>query len=244
MSIGTGYDYLSSIEADGEALWKLAHDHAFDVPIPTCPGWTLGDLVAHVGGAHRWMSTCVSSGLQAQERNLPPAPSARVDLLRWFREAQAELLAVLSATPPDQPVWTPIRGALGSLWWRRKAAVEAAIHRWDVDNAVSQQPTPIDAQLALDGIDEYSQEFLPNMLPAVTHPAPVSSLRLSATDLDDSRVLPLIPTGDEQNHDASRAELIGSASDLLLWMWNRVADDKLTVRGNDAVVSWWKSLVI
>ena len=104
--------------------------------------------------------------------------------------------------------------------------------------------TPIDAQLALDGIDEYSQEFLPNMLPAVTHPAPVSSLRLSATDLDDSRVLPLIPTGDEQNHDASRAELIGSASDLLLWMWNRVAADKLTVRGNDAVVSWWKSLVI
>ena len=68
------------------------------------------------------------------------------------------------ATPPDQPVWTPIRGALGSVWWRRKQALEVAIHRADAQVALGGVPETIDAPLALDGIDEYAEEFLPRML--------------------------------------------------------------------------------
>jgi uncharacterized protein (TIGR03083 family) len=244
MVTSVNFDYLTSIEANGKALADIAAFNDLDLPVPTCPGWTLGDLLAHVSGANRWVSRCVSSGLTAQERILPPAPTDRDPLLRWSEESFDELLSILSATPPDELVWTPIRGALGSVWWRRKAALEAAIHRNDAENAVNLDRHIIDARLALDGIDEYSQEFLPLMLHAVAESPPVTAVLLSPTDIDDSRVLSLIPAGDDRDPGVPGVELTASASDLLLWMWNRMPDGSLAVSGDDTVVTWWKGLAI
>jgi uncharacterized protein (TIGR03083 family) len=237
------YDYLRSIEADGRALAGIAADFDLDLAVPACPEWTLKDLLVHVAGANRWVSKCVSEGLRAQERILPPGPEGRQELVDWFNESTDELLSVLSGTPPDQLVWTPIRGALGSAWWRRKAALEVAIHRADAENTLGVKPEPIDARLALDGIDEYSEEFLPLMLLAVTEP-PVTALLLSPNDIDESRTLSLIPAGDDRKPGAPTVELTASASDLLLWMWNRLPEAELTVSGDDTVVKWWKDLTI
>jgi uncharacterized protein (TIGR03083 family) len=244
MGTSAHFDYLTSIAADGKALMDIAARNDLDLPVATCPGWTLGDLLAHVSGANRWVSRCVSSGLTAQERILPPAPTGRDALLRWSQESLDELLSVLSATPPDQPVWTPIRGVLGSVWWRRKAALEVAIHRNDAENAVKLDHQIIDARLALDGIDEYSQEFLPLMLHTVAEPAPVRAVLLSPNDIDDSRILSLIPAGDERDPGVPGVELSASASDLFLWMWNRLPDGSLAVSGDKTVVTWWKGLAI
>jgi uncharacterized protein (TIGR03083 family) len=244
MVTSANFDYLTSIEANGRALVDIAAHNDLDLPIPTCPGWTLGDLLAHVSGANRWVSHCVSSGLTAQERILPPAPTDRDALLRWSEESLDELLSILSATQPGELVWTPIRGALGSVWWRRKAALEVAIHRNDAEDAVGLDQQIIDARLALDGIDEYSQEFLPLMLHAVVESPPVTAVLLSPTDVDDSRVLSLIPAGDDRDPGVPGVELTASASDLLLWIWNRLPDGSLTVRGDDTVITWWKSLAI
>ena len=238
------FDYLMSIEANGRALVDIAARSDLDLPVPACPGWTLGDLLAHVSGANRWVSRCVSSGLTAQERILPPAPTGRDALLRWSEESLDELLSILSATPPDDLVWTPIRGALGSVWWRRKAALEVAIHRNDAENAVNLDRQIIDARLALDGIDEYSQEFLPLMLHAVAESPPVTAVLLSPTDIDDSRVVSLIPAGDDRDPGVPGVELTASASNLLLWMWNRLPDRSLPVRGDDTVLTWWRGLAI
>ena len=186
----------------------------------------------------------MSSGLTAQERILAPAPTGRDALLRWSEESLDELLSILSATEPGELVWTPIRGALGSIWWRRKAALEVAIHRNDAENAVNLDGQIIDAQLALDGIDEYAQEFLPLMLHAVAESPPVTAVLLSPTDIDDSRVLSLIPAGDDRDPGVPGVELTGSASDLLLWMWNRLPDGSVAVRGDRTVVTWWKGLAI
>src|SRR5688572_26761997 len=30
-----------------------------DAAVPTCPGWTVGDLVAHVGQTQRWVSEII-----------------------------------------------------------------------------------------------------------------------------------------------------------------------------------------
>jgi uncharacterized protein (TIGR03083 family) len=244
MVFSMNFDYLTSIEANCRALADIAAHNDLDLPVPACPGWTLGDLLAHVSGANRWVSQCVSSGLTAQERILPSAPTGRDALLRWSEESLDELLSILSATQPDELVWTPLRGALGSVWWRRKAALEVAIHRNDAENAVDLNRQIIDARLALDGIDEYSQEFLPLMLHAVAESPPVTAVLLSPTDVDDSRVLSLIPAGDDRDPGAPGVELTGSASDLLLWMWNRLPDGALAVIGDGTVVKWWKGLAI
>jgi uncharacterized protein (TIGR03083 family) len=238
------YDYLQSIEADGKALAGIAADFDLELSIPSCPDWTLKDLLAHVAGANRWVNKCVSEGLAAQERVLPLGPDGREELVEWFNQSTDELLSVLSGTPPDELVWTPIRGALGSVWWRRKAALEAAIHRTDAGNALRAGPEIIDAQLALDGIDEYAEEFLPLMLLGVAELPPVTAVLLSPNDIDESRTLSLVVAGDDRDPGIPRVELKASASDLLLWMWNRVPEATLTVSGDDTVVQWWKGLAI
>jgi uncharacterized protein (TIGR03083 family) len=238
------YDYLTSIEADGRALAGIAADFELELSVPGCPDWTLRDLLAHVAGANRWVSKCVSEGLVAQDRILPAGPDGRDELVAWFNESTDELLGVLSATSPEELVWTPIRGAFASVWWRRKAALECAIHRTDAEQAIGASPERIDPPLALDGIDEYAEEFLPLMLLAVPMPPPVTAVVLSPNDIDESRTLSLIPAGDDRDPGTQGAELAASASDLLLWMWNRAPTETLDVSGDDTVIEWWKGLAI
>jgi uncharacterized protein (TIGR03083 family) len=174
---------------------------------------------------------------------LPPGPPRDSDLLAWARDSVDELLAVLSATSPDELVWTPIRGPYRSVWWRRKAAVEAAIHRVDGQRAVGVCPDSICAPLALDGIDEYAEEFLPLMLLGADTP-PVTAVLLTPDDSDETRTLSLIPAGDGRQPGEPRVEIRASASNLLLWLWNRTPDGALAVTGEDTIATWWKQLAI
>ncbi|WP_432278328.1 maleylpyruvate isomerase N-terminal domain-containing protein [Nocardia carnea] len=47
-------------------------------PIPTCPGWTLADLVTHVGRARRWAATMIGS----PKRSIPARCPARNRTIR------------------------------------------------------------------------------------------------------------------------------------------------------------------
>ena len=48
-------------------------------------------------------------------------------------------------------------------WWLRRLLHETAVHRWDVETAGAgpDQATPIDPEVAVDGIDELFDNFLP-----------------------------------------------------------------------------------
>ena len=244
MSATGQFNYLESIETDNRSLLSVAEHADLTLPVPPCPGWTLRDLVEHVSGANRWVAQCVSSGLTPQRRILPTGPASDNELLAWSRESVDELLSVLSDTSPDELVWTPIQGPLGSSWWRRQAALEAAIHRTDAENAVDASSEALTPALALDGIDEYAEEFLPLMLRGVSEPPPVTAVLLSPDDSDESRTLSLIAAGTYSAAGPPAVELQAPASDLLLWMWNRVPDGTLKVSGDDAILTWWKSLAI
>ena len=39
------------------AVWSRAA--GADAPVPTCPGWTVRDLLAHQGMVHRWATAVV-----------------------------------------------------------------------------------------------------------------------------------------------------------------------------------------
>ncbi|OBB03384.1 hypothetical protein A5662_11985 [Mycobacteriaceae bacterium 1482268.1] len=237
-----GPPYLSWINEDSTEMLALADELDLAAPVPTCPGWSLGDLVGHLFSAHRWVTSCVKAGTQAQQRDLPAAPSERTELTAWARQALAELLSVLWETSPNQLVWTPLRGPAPSIWWRRKAAVEAAIHRWDAHRAVREEPHPIAASLALAGIDEFSQDFLPPMLMSMPEPPPASTICLEPTDISDGRVLTLRETVGHEP--APHVRIRGTASDLLLWMWNRIPPEHLKIEGDPSVAQWWRALVI
>ncbi|MGQ0777330.1 MAG: maleylpyruvate isomerase N-terminal domain-containing protein [Pseudonocardiales bacterium] len=69
-------DERLAVLADEGALFAVtAHSRDLAAPIPSCPGWTLGDLVAHLGLVYRWVTRVVR-----EERCVPPDHAERVSL--------------------------------------------------------------------------------------------------------------------------------------------------------------------
>jgi hypothetical protein len=64
-----------------------AYAPIFDVPVPSCPGWTLFDLVQHVGMGRRKAAAIVAAG----PADAPPDKSAWDDGTGAPREREALL---------------------------------------------------------------------------------------------------------------------------------------------------------
>jgi uncharacterized protein (TIGR03083 family) len=240
-----GSFYLESLHVDGQALLDAAQ-RAPDGSVPGCPAWTMTELLGHTSGAHRWASHVLEHGATYQERVLPDPPTEFEDLVSWYQEGLTGLENRFAATGPGELVWTPTAGVTGSVWWRRKMAVETALHRWDAQQTAG-VAAPVVAAVATGGIDEFVGGFLPGMLQFTADP-PSGVVRLSATDIAatwtldlDRRDSPTVLT------DASPSTtLTAPASDLLLWTWNRLSDPhaSLQVTGPDDVVEQWTAMRI
>ena len=125
-------------------------------PVPTCPEWTLRQLITHVGRAQRWATAIVAT--QAAEPiafrdvpdgRLPDDPAERPD---WLRRGAAQLAETVQAAGAG-PVWTHL-GPGPAGYWARRMAHETAVHRADGQITVGERPV-IDPVIATDGIDEW-----------------------------------------------------------------------------------------
>ena len=54
--------YLRSIERDAAIIIDVAQSMPLDTSVPSCPEWTLGDLVVHTGIVHRHNTETVAGG--------------------------------------------------------------------------------------------------------------------------------------------------------------------------------------
>ncbi|MER7361812.1 maleylpyruvate isomerase family mycothiol-dependent enzyme, partial [Nonomuraea wenchangensis] len=127
-------NYEPQIEQETERLAELA-ELAGDLsaPVPSCPGWTMAELVTHVGQTHRWAVHVLRERVQERiwSRQVPSGlPEGRDGDAGWLRAGAAELVRTLRETDPDLPVWTwgPDRRA---AWWPRRMAYELVVHRVD-----------------------------------------------------------------------------------------------------------------
>src|SRR3954451_17776323 len=75
----------------------IAAAPSLDVQVPTCPEWTLFDLVQHLGdGRRRWAANVAAGPADASATvPAPVAPREREALLAWFAASTAELLDAL-----------------------------------------------------------------------------------------------------------------------------------------------------
>lgn len=241
---------LAAMTDDGHALLGAVAPRP-DLAVPACPGWTASDLLAHTGGAHRWADHVLAQGPAAQERRLPAAPRQIEEWLRWYREGLDRLRESFDRLGPTEPVWTPTAGVATSAWWARKMAVETAIHRWDAQDAGcaadGSAPLELHSTVAAGGIDEFSSEFLPGLLAYQGDNGPRGLARLEAHDIRREWVLDLRPTDPVGGaKDAELTVVAGSASTLLLWMWNRHPDpfSVLSVTGPPDLLTDWSTLQI
>jgi uncharacterized protein (TIGR03083 family) len=152
-------DLLALVEDRSAALRKsVAGSPDPDVRVPSCPDWSLRDLVEHLIEVHRFWAAAVAAGPSERPPALAPADDAlSADLLTRSATATQELTAALRAAGSAMGCWT---------WWgdsdvpmtsgavARHQVQEAAVHAFDAQLATG-TPQPVPAIVALDGIAEF-----------------------------------------------------------------------------------------
>lgn len=234
--------------------------------VPSCPGWSVSDLVAHLGWLHRWVAAIVRERMTAppavgevgflslpsdvsgwpapdQAPNRGPLPEGLVD---WFSAGAAELADLFRRLDPASPAWSwSAEQTVG--FWQRTQTIEAAIHRWDAEGAVGSQ-RPIDQALAVDAIHHTFEVMAPSRRAAPDVVAPEGTgerYRFRATDTPHTWTVTF--EGPDLHVQAATTacdvELAGTASDLVLFLWHRLPADNLTVTGDSALVDRYFALV-
>jgi uncharacterized protein (TIGR03083 family) len=218
--------------------------------VPSCPGWTLRDLVEHLGGVHRWAREAIESGAPPERSRAtdPPAdgpPEAPDALARWFGDGAIGLANVLDSRSLDAPTWTPfpIADPTVAVWLRRQTH-ETALHRWDAEGAVA-APRPFAPELAADGVDEYLEVIVPRLVDRDGIALPTGSVHLHCTDTDGEWTVEVVD-GEyvlDRTHRKGDAAVRGPAEHLLLRLWGRaVPDGSIEVIGDEDVAAAWTSI--
>ncbi|MGW0533442.1 maleylpyruvate isomerase family mycothiol-dependent enzyme [Streptomyces sp. NPDC003032] len=238
--------------AESERFVALLEGADLSAPVPACPGWTLLDLVRHIGSVQRWFCVLLRERVRepprtrAVELELPESHDAYA---AWLA-ASADLAArAFAEVDPDAPMW--VWGAdPHARFWVRRMLYETLVHRTDAEAALG-VPTVIDPALAADGVDE----FLVN-LPFATPYAPgVAQLRgqgevirFRATDVGQEWLVQLRADGfglverGQPDADASvDASVHARAADLLLLIYGRLAWDSgaYEVGGDAGLLGRW-----
>jgi uncharacterized protein (TIGR03083 family) len=196
----------------------LAHGD-LDGPVPSCPGWTLLDLTHHLGGVHRWATTAITEqrSMNDDEIVLPDPAGTRA----WFLDGATGLVRVLRETPPETECWAFGPKPRTAAFWFRRQPLETAVHTWDAAGSQGVTREPIDAALALDGIDEVRHMFYPRQI----HLKRIEPL---------ARTLAIAPDGTSTRwvfgDGEAEAVVSGPADVLYLLLWGRLGIDDPRVR--------------
>ena len=241
--------YLDAVQANIGLFLDAVNTAGLDAPVPTCPDWTVADLVRHQGRVCHWMSTIVGEKAQEYVDRKPLVEQAeREEPLAWLQTGAQRATEVFSTTDPDTPVWNWIDGGPGpARFWFRRLAHEISIHRVDAESAAggAGKSRVEPAELASDGIDEYLQ-FLPHKAAqgdALT--ALSGSYHFHTTDVPGEWVVVFDGDGVTIRREHAKADIAirGAASDLELFLYNRGGRDGLEIFGDEAGVAAWTELV-
>jgi uncharacterized protein (TIGR03083 family) len=209
--------------------------------VPSCPGWTVTDLVRHV--AEVYLHKVHAMEHNDWPRDWPPDFAGEAPLALLER-AYGELAAQFGARDPGDPAKTWYEPDQTVGFWIRRMAQETVIHRLDGELAAAEPLAPIPDDLAVDGIDEvlvifldygshrWREEFASVLKEtagapvriAVDPPRPGASWLVSNSDAGvDAR-----PDGSG----AAVATVSGRPDALLRWLWGRGADAAVAVSGD------------
>jgi len=245
-TIGTERLY-GEITGSTETLADLAAGADLTRPVPTCPEWTMRQLITHVGRAHRWAAAIVTTRSavpipfrEVPDGKLPENPREHGD---WLRTGAAGVIDAVRAAG-DEQVWTH-PGPGPASYWARRMAHETAVHRADGQIALGQRPR-IDAVIAADGIDEWLG-FLAAPEPGEDRPSLAGlhgkALHVHVTDGEVAAGEWMIfPAAGgitvEPGHGKGDVAVRGPASDLLLVLMRRLppGDPPVEVLGDRAVL--------
>lgn len=232
--------YLQHLRSDGDALIAtLAGDH--DAAVAGCPGWSVADLVVHMGRVWGYLTDTISAAsTEPPSHGFPPKPEEGADLAAWATTYLDGAYAAAEALDPATPLWSFGSDQSGAFYPRRMAH-ETAVHLWD---ALDAQGTAhqLDAVLATDGIAEFFDVSVGRMDVARL---PASSLHLHRTDGEGEWMVQLVDGALQITEEHAKGDVAvkGSASDLLLYLWGRGRGSSIEIFGDDTAADAWGSLL-
>jgi len=248
------YDrYRGAIVEQTDAFADLLAGRDTTTPVPSCPGWTVGQLARHVGYGHRWATEAVRGRGKPRTDRAMRELSQYVDedpgeLAHWLREGARELDAALGEAGPNVQVWTPVPGGRRTPeFFARRFAHETLVHRVDAVLALGERIV-LAPDLAADAADEWFalvESTWPRYL-AEEHRAlhgPDRTLHFHATDEHAEWVVDL--TGEtfvwRHAHEKCAVAVRGPLQELLLLLYRRrpVEEAEVEVLGDAGLLVAW-----
>jgi len=238
-------EYCDAVRSEGRALGAAARAAGVDAPVPSCPDWTVADLLAHVGRLHLWVAAIVDAGeLDPPEHHWSDAePPPAGERIEWFEHGVEIVADALARAGASRAAWSWTTDRTAGFWARRQAN-ETAVHRWDAQSAAG-TTEPIGHTLAVDGIDEFFA-LIPFWRGAsALQGETASSIHLHCTDGDGEWLLRLGADGVvvTREHAKGDVALRAPASALVLFLYGRVDASAGEVFGDAALLDRWQQLV-
>jgi uncharacterized protein (TIGR03083 family) len=240
---------LAVVEREAARILAIAGDADLAAPVPSCPRWSLGELLEHLGRVYAMVATALEGG--------PEQPIARDRIPRrqegqapadWLAERLGILLGLLRSVPETARCWNFVDGAGGpvAFWWRRQAH-ETLIHRVDAELAAGVAGAGPEPTVAADGLQDFLVVQGLRLVPwDEIHLGDGLSVHLHATDSGVEAEW----TVDVENRTYAAAHLKadvavrGPAWALDRWCWGRdaaVDAGELEIFGDGAAAAAWRA---
>ena len=248
--------YCDEVITQTGLLRDILQGADLSLTVPTCPDWTLAQLVRHIGGNLRSVETAVRTGRAVEDpsRQVPdvagPDGDDPVTLDAWLANAAQTFAGTLRNAGPgaEAKVWAFQRN---TAFWARRAANDLVIHRADAAGTVHADYT-VAPELAADAIDELLELISdPQVVGSSPRLAelrgPGRSIHLHATDTEAGLGAEwLIELGTDgftwrRGHEKATVALRGPLSDVLRVFYRRLPADseRVEVVGDAALLDFW-----
>jgi uncharacterized protein (TIGR03083 family) len=240
---------LAALDAATAAMLTTVRAADPSASVPACPGWSVTDLVDHLGRVHLWAAHSAREGA-------PPDPYPRRDrdqpLPDWYAACADTIVSTLAELPPGHPSWSfsadPAHAT--ARFWRRRQLHETTVHHVDalqavgrlqVSGPVGEVPgfTPADAA---DGVAEVFEVMAPRSLVRHAHRPPLDvipaadPIALSCNDIEASWTVRLVDGVVELVDGVAPgavARVSGPATQLYLALWHRADPGQLETDGDE-----------
>ena len=250
--------FLECLAADYARIRAVAPGH-LDPLVPSCPEWTVGDLVEHVGTVYLHKVATMRDGAFPSE--WPPPGLNDEEPVALLDRAYAELVEEFGRREPEElsQTWYEPDQSVG--FWIRRMAQETVIHRIDAELGVGAPVAPVPDDLAIDGIDELLKVFVaydvkncPDDYTEALAESPGRSYTLNTAGVE--RLVgtspgsfsvgggPGMTVPDFSNVDTA---ISGTPTAMLRWVWKREtpgAPSPLTIKGHPDLAEFRRCITI
>lgn len=237
--------YLDGIAESTARLREESTQAGLSAPVPTCPQWNMGHLLAHQGMVHRWAADILAGRGIADEEEVEREGLTANDPAAWLQQGCDVLVDQFRATPSDAVIRFFMDSPLsGRDSWARRMSHETAIHSVDAFAArlgyrPAENDIDVDAAFAVDGVDELLCSYLPRPTFDL-HSSEPATVVVHTTDTGHSWKLSFssqAPVAErDRTADDPDAVVSGTAVGLYLTLWNR--GTYASYEGRDVLALW------